>query len=189
MNTPASIIQREDFFFFLQEWFREYENTFWGDSTTMHHFHLCRRNLGSFKWDSHHWKRDSLSLLYTLSIPFFSGLCKHKKVPNQFLVTQFSTLVRSCWWDDQGKKPINVNVTACWHSIDFTFMSYQTHKEKFNSTGMFGRTANTIRKEQRKTPSNSRKNFTASQQACSHSHADTWYVDRERQAEKEQRVW
>lgn len=40
---------------------------------------LCRRNLGSFKWVSHHWKGDSLSLLYTLSIPFFIRLCKHKK--------------------------------------------------------------------------------------------------------------
>lgn len=40
---------------------------------------LCRRNLGSFKWVSHHWKGDSLSLLYTLSVPFFVWLCKHKK--------------------------------------------------------------------------------------------------------------
>lgn len=66
---------------------------------------LCRRNLGSFKWVSHHWKGDSLSLLYTLSIQFFIRLCKHKKCSSSFfVVAQFSLIcksVRSYLYDEQ----------------------------------------------------------------------------------------
>lgn len=76
------------------------------------HFHLCRRNLGSFKWDSHHWTQDSLSRLYTLSILSFVGLCKHKEVLKQFLDAQLYTLLRSYLRDDQVK----VHFTARWQS-------------------------------------------------------------------------
>lgn len=41
---------------------------------------------------------------------------------------QFSTVSRSCLWDDQGKKPMKVNVIACWRGVRFlSKTSHQTH--------------------------------------------------------------
>lgn len=48
------------------------------------------------------------------------------------MVTQFSTLVRSCLWDDQGKKPMKANVTACWRGVRFlSKTSHQTNTGNF----------------------------------------------------------
>lgn len=72
-NYPEGGKQRKNLFFFCRNELEAMK------THSENHFHLCRRNLGSLKWDSHQWNGDSLSLLYTLSILLSVGLCKHKK--------------------------------------------------------------------------------------------------------------
>lgn len=105
------------------------------------HFHLCRRNLGSFKWDSHHWTQDSLSLLYTLYILFFVGLCKHKKVLKQFLDAQLYTLSRSYLRDEKWKcLSQHVGILSQTNATDHVNATADTWRQERSLT------ANSIRK-------------------------------------------
>lgn len=93
-------------------------------------FHPCRRNLGSFKWDSHHWNGTHYHFCI-LSILLSSGFVSTKSAKAVSGETLLRTL-GSCLWDDQVKKPMKVHFTASWHCDTFLSPPPPVSKKKID---------------------------------------------------------